>query len=90
MSKFFFDVTDGDFIPDLIGLDLPDIDAARAHSVALCAELLNSDQAKFWQGEEWLIEAKDDCGLLLFTLVFMARDTPVTRTHRPRPVKAPA
>ena len=86
MPIFHFDVTDGDFVPDLLGIDLPDIPAARTHAVNLCGELLNSKQAKFWQGEEWLIEVNDDCGLTLFTLVFMARDTPVTRLDRKRPL----
>ncbi|HTI66222.1 MAG TPA: hypothetical protein VL460_01605 [Caulobacteraceae bacterium] len=83
MPQYFFDVTGGDFSPDLVGLDFPDMDAARVHAVGLCGALLNSNAAKFWQGEEWLIEAKDDCGLVLFTLVFMCRDTPITRGTRP-------
>ena len=68
MPLFYFDVTDGDFIPDLIGTELPDMDAARTHAISLCGELLNAKTTKFWKGEEWLIEVRDDCGLGLFTL----------------------
>lgn len=83
MPQFHFDVTDGEFCPDLEGVELADLEAARSRAVALCGELLNSQQAKFWQGDEWLIEVRDDSGLVLFTLVFMCRDTPITRSHRP-------
>ena len=85
MPLFFFDVTDGEFQPDLVGTELADTAAARVHAVNLCGRLLKSNQAKFWKGEEWLIEVKDDIGLALFTLVFMARDSPVTRSDRARP-----
>jgi hypothetical protein len=82
MPKYHFDVTDGDFMPDLEGIELADVEAARSHAVGLCGKLLNSDLAKFWQGEEWLIEVRDDSGIVMFTLVFMARDTPVARSQR--------
>ena len=81
MPKFFFDVTDGAFMPDVVGLELADIDAARAHAIALSVSLLTQYSPRFWKGEEWLIEARDDCGLALFTLCFRAIETPITRSR---------
>lgn len=87
MPLFFFDVTDGDFIPDLIGTELPNVAAARTHAVAYAAKLLQEREnaVRFWGGDEWLIEVKDDIGIILFTLVFMARDTPVSRKALAQP-----
>jgi len=79
MSRYFFDVTDGKNIVDFMGLDLSDLDAVRAHAIGLSSALLNSHSPKFWRGEEWLIEAKDDIGVVIFTLAFRASETPVVR-----------
>ncbi len=84
MPQFFFDITDGVFTPDFVGTQLSDIASARVHAIALSGDLLNGHTDRFWGGEEWMIEAKDDCGLVLFTLVFRARDTPVSRRSDPR------
>jgi hypothetical protein len=83
MPQFHFDVTDGTFTPDLTGLELPDIPAARAHAIERMTELLASHTEAFWLGQEWLIEVRDDCGLVLFTLAFRATESPVARRTRP-------
>ena len=82
MPRYFFDLTDGDFIPDFIGKELADIDAARTEAIRLSAALLDKNTVEFWMGEERMIEGKDDCGLVLFTLAFRASDTPITRRSR--------
>ncbi len=83
MPQFHFDVTDGTFIPDLEGVELADIPAARAHAVLRMHNLLAGHTEAFWMGEEWLIEVRDDCGLLLFTVAFRATETPVAKRSRP-------
>lgn len=79
MAKYFFDITDGKVVIDISGLDLPDIAAVRAHAISLSSGLLSSNSPAFWRGEEWLIEAKDDIGVVLFTLAFRASDQPIVR-----------
>ena len=79
MAKYFFDITDGKIVVDISGLDLPDIAAVRAHAISLSSGLLSSNSPAFWRGEEWLIEAKDDIGVVLFTLAFRASDQPIVR-----------
>jgi hypothetical protein len=88
VPQFHFDVTDGDFIPDLGGTVLPDLEAARRHAVLLAGALLTENSDKFWLGETWMIEVRDDCGLALLTMAFSARETPVARSAR-QPVPAP-
>ena len=79
MSQYFFDITDGNNVVDYMGMDLADLDAVRAHAIGLGSALLNSHSPKFWRGEEWLIEAKDDIGTVIFTLAFRASETPIVR-----------
>ena len=83
MPQFHFDLTDGSFMPDLEGVDLPDIPAARAHALGKMHALLNGHTEAFWQGEKWLIEVRDDCGLYLFAVTFCATETPAARRARP-------
>jgi hypothetical protein len=83
MPQFHFDVTDGSFTPDLAGMELPDIPAARAHTIERMTEILAGHTEAFWQGQEWLIEVRDDCGIILFTLAFRATESPVARRSRP-------
>jgi hypothetical protein len=82
MPQFYFDVTDGEFVPDFEGVELAGLEAARAHAIDLAADLLNANAAKFWRGEEWFIEVKDDCGLVVLTLLFVAREAPTVRNTR--------
>ena len=79
MAQYFFDITDGNHLADTVGMDLFSLDAVRAHAIGLSGALLNSNSPAFWRGEEWLIEARDDIGVVLFTLAFRASDRPVTR-----------
>jgi hypothetical protein len=60
-------------------MDLPNLHAVRGHAIGMSTALLSSNSPAFWRGEEWLIEAKDDIGVVLFTLAFRASDKPVIR-----------
>lgn len=79
LAKYYFDITDGRTIPDINGTELLDVAAVRSHAIGLSSALLGSHSPSFWRGEEWLIEAKDDIGVVLFTLAFRASDIPVVR-----------
>ena len=79
MPLFFFDVRDGEYFPDNVGTDLPDLDAARREAVTFSGELLRDRGAKFWDGAEWRVEVKDAHGLMLFTLLFTGIDAPALR-----------
>jgi hypothetical protein len=80
MPRFFFDVRDGEFFPDKLGAEFIDLEAARVHAVVMSGELLTEDPSRFWEGEEWQLEVRDEARRILFVLTFMATNSP----HLPR------
>jgi hypothetical protein len=75
MPRYFFHVHDGGgLVPDDLGLDLPDIDAARTAAIELNREILRSDVVgPFQDYPSWRIEVSDSpepTSLPLFVLHF--------------------
>lgn len=57
MPRYFFHVHDGGSVPDDLGLNLPDIDAARAAAIELSREILRSEHVgPFEDHPSWRIE----------------------------------
>ena len=83
MPRYFFDVTAGAYMTDNIGTQLDDLEQARRHAVAIATGLLAPNPPVRWRGQEWLIEGRDDIGLLLFSLILIARDTPIVGSVQP-------
>jgi hypothetical protein len=48
----------------------------RAYPDTLGTECLTLDAARFWTGDEWTMDVTDGNGLTLFSLVFMAANSP--------------
>ena len=72
MARYFFDLHDGEDIPDAVGTEFETVEGARHHAVIVLARLLMQDPGKFWAGDAWTLEVKDDLGVVLFTVVFSA------------------
>lgn len=81
MPRYFFDVHDGSDICDDTGTELEDLAAARQQAVRYASELLLGIGETFWDGGDWSMDVKDDTGLCLFTLHFVATAAPSTRRH---------
>ena len=75
MPHYFFDVRDGTYMPDREGTELAGLAAARVAAVELAGALLKDNPAKFWDGDDWRIEVKDDGNVILFVLHFSATDS---------------
>jgi hypothetical protein len=88
MPRYFFDVADGEYCPDSEGTELPGLEEARVCAVRLAGQMLTDHPAKFWAGQEWTIEVKDDWGLVLFVLHFTATESPAIRAARQAPAPA--
>ena len=77
MPRFYFDVHDGTVTIDDEGTELPDIDEARIQATKLAGILLSDNAEQFWNGEEWKVSVRDENGVRLFSLLFVAMNTPV-------------
>lgn len=64
MPRYFFHIYDGDSVLDDVGLELPDIVAARSAAIELSGELLKHDlEDSFPPHLFWQVEVSDSPGL---------------------------
>lgn len=82
---YHFNMHDGRAYPDTLGTECPTLDAARVEAVQRIGKLLAEEAARFWTGDEWTMDVTDGNGLTLFTLMFMAANSPAVGLGRLRP-----
>jgi hypothetical protein len=78
VPRYHFNIYDGISAPDRVGTELPDLQTARQEAVRLAGELLADHAEWFWSGQKWRLEVANSSGHLLFSLDFMAADSPAT------------
>lgn len=76
MPRYFFTTADGTRDPDVDGTELPSLSAARIEAIKFAGEVLSDHPDMIWDGEDFRVEVSDEAGLLLFTVVAMAMDSP--------------
>ena len=76
MPLYFFDIVDGEDLPDLNGSQHPDLTAARVEAIRYSGEVLREMPERFWNAEEWTMTVSDETRATLFTLKFLAQSTP--------------
>ena len=79
---YHFNVNDGQAYPDKLGMECATLQHARVEAVQRIGRLLAEQAARFWTGDEWSMEVTDETGLTLFTLVFMASNSPAVNGMR--------
>lgn len=85
MPRFFFHRTDGFTEVDTVGTDLPDAAAAKMEAVRFAGETLRSNPHRLAEDDSLAIEVSDDAGLILFSVLVMAVESPaVSVKHRTR------
>ena len=72
ISRYFFHVFDGQALPDLVGTELPDDDAAKAEAIVTAGTMVREAGSKFWNGEEWVMRVENDAGHSVCELRFSA------------------
>ena len=68
MPRYFFNVKKDNHLPDVEGVELPGLEAARLEAVRVMGEDLKGHPDAFWDDEEWQIAVSDERGLVLFTV----------------------
>ena len=72
MPHYFFDIVDGEDMPDIVGSEWADLAAARIEAVRYSAEVLKEMPERFWNCEAWTMTVSDSRRAKLFTLKFSA------------------
>ena len=76
MPLYFFDIVDGENLPDHHGSEHADLAAARLEATRYSGEVLREMPERFWNAEEWTMTVSDAERTPLFTLQFLARPVP--------------
>lgn len=85
MPRYLFQVHDGHETPDVEGLDLPNIEAARIEAIHLAGDLLRQCAARFTPGADWRVSVMDPTGLILLTLdVALSHSAAIGSSPSPR------
>jgi hypothetical protein len=75
MSRYFFNIEDGETILDREGLELTDIAAARSQAVVAAGQMLAESNGHFWNGAPWRMWVTNEPnggGTTFFALEFRA------------------
>ena len=77
--RYFFNLAGAVHDPDNEGHELADLAAARMLSVELASDMLREDPKLAWTGEEFRVEVTNSERLVLFTVIVIGVDAPVSR-----------
>ena len=84
MARYHFNIEDGLSYPDREGAEFPDLDSARIEAVRRSGTLLRDSAVNFWNGDAWKLIVTNSSGLIMFTLHFVAVNSPVTQHYAAR------
>ncbi|MBB5717049.1 DUF6894 family protein [Sphingomonas aerophila] len=84
----FFNLAGAVYDPDVVGLELPTLEAARLEAARYIGELIRFKPDLVWAGEEVRVEVTDERQLVLFTIAVFGVDAPALPAEPPsfRPV----
>jgi hypothetical protein len=73
MPRFYFQV---DGPPDNLGMDLPNVAAAKCAAVRYAGQLICEEADSFWDKADFTMTVTDEADLTLFSLVLTGIDAP--------------
>ena len=76
MERFYFHLTSTHDTPDLEGVDLDGLEAARCHAVKMIADVLCETPKAYWDAEIYRVTVTDEGRLILFTVEMVSTDAP--------------
>ena len=65
MHRYFFQLTEGELMPDLEGTELVDLAAARRMAIDIATERLKGSSEELWKAGYWQVKIKDVNGTVL-------------------------
>ena len=68
MPLFFFDIHDGEKLPDRQGLELESIGEAQAHAMQIVMSFLKQEPSEVWRNTSWTVAIRDESRETLFQL----------------------
>ena len=74
MPRYFFNVHDGQDLPDTEGTEYPDVDTAHREAFHTAGEMLKVADRKFLRGDVWEMHVTDEAGRTVCRLRFSAED----------------
>ncbi|GEL44778.1 hypothetical protein MEX01_53690 [Methylorubrum extorquens] len=72
MARYFFDIIDGQVLPDMEGADFASPAQARAEAIATAGEMLRDAGLRSWDGSEWRMLVRDEESRTVLSLRFSA------------------
>lgn len=74
MSRYFFHVVNGEFLPDQVGFECATADDVKAQAVIATGEMLKDQGIKIWKTRRFYMFVTDDQNQTRLKLAFDAED----------------
>lgn len=74
MPRYFFNVKDGEDLPDHEGTEFAGVGEARNQAIVAAGEMIKQNGHTVWNGSLWQMNVTDEAGAAVFTLRFSADD----------------
>ena len=78
MPTYYFDICEGQSLPDKQGLELKSLVEAKAHAITIAMTYLHQPSVEFWRDHAWSVGIREQGRGLLFQL-----DVSVTQMEEP-------
>lgn len=83
MQHYYFNMHNGGDHPDPTGMWLKTLGVARDTAGQLAADMLREYPSECWNRSDCKVEATNDEGLILFTIIISAFDAPACAGNAP-------
>ena len=74
MPRYFFNIENGSYDPDIEGVILADAADVRVQAAQMAGEMLRDGSARLWETGEWRLGVKNEAGETIFVLSLFVRE----------------
>lgn len=76
MARYYFHTTDGTVERDTEGMECADLTEVRQRAIRYAGDIMSDEPEVLWDGRDFRVEATNEAGDLLFTIVTLAINAP--------------